>query len=225
MNAFNLMPENYRRQRLFYADMRLAIIGLVIVCLAIGGLYIYENKRITEYKSRLNQTSESRNKIEIAKAEMESIRSSKRRLESRYALLKGLKGNISTRELFLAIDNSLSEDIKFQALNFEREGEAVESTEEPEEETTQSSYFIILSESEPTISDTRVDAWRIEASMKIRGRAKSHSALASFMMKLKSQEQIDRVELLRSGGKGYAGSERIEFELLVSIRNLAGKGS
>ena len=225
MNTFNLMPENYRRQRLFFADIRIAILSLFVFGVIVAGLYIHENTRITEYRSKLDQTSESRSKIESAQAEMESIRSNKRRLESRYALLKGLKGNISAQDLFLAIDHSLSDDIEFEALNFEREGEAVESQHKPKLDNVQSSYFIVLSEHEQSGPDTRFDAWRIEASMRIRGRAKSHSALAGFMMKLKSQEQFDRVELLHSGGTRRADNERIEFELLVVIRNLAGPTS
>lgn len=217
MNSFNLVPAEYKQQRIIWSDLKTTGVLSGFILLAVAGLYLTINYSILDYKARLEEIAESRKQIESTRAEMHSIEESKQKLESRYTLMKGLKGNISAQGLFAAIDSSLSNDIEFEALSFNRAGEPVES----EKAAVKSSYFIVIPESDGILK-TRYDALRIDANMNIRGRAKTHSAMATFMTKLAQQKQIDRVELLRSGGKPKGIEEWISFELFIVINNERG---
>ncbi len=217
MNSFNLVPAEYKQQRIIFSDLKTTGVLSGFILLVVIGLYLTINYSILDYKARLEEIAESRKQIESTRAEMHSIEESRQKLESRYTLMKGLKGNISAQGLFAAIDSSLSKDIEFEAVSFNRAGEPVES----EKVAVKSSYFIVIPESDGILK-TRYDALRIDANMNIRGRAKTHSAMATFMTNLAQQKQIDRVELLRSGGKPKGIEEWISFELFIVINNERG---
>ncbi len=216
MQTFNLMPLAYRQRLAFRADLKIFLALLtttVILAVAVRGVI---DDDIERNKLKYAKITESKKLINAQQAEMERLTQSKKRLESRYKLMQGMKGNVSVQELFLALDASLSPDILFDGLTFERAGEPVTK----EQEQTVNSYFIILPK-ESDDKNSRFNAWRIKANMNIKGRAKDHSALAEFMKSLSAQAKIERVELLSSSTGKNAEAERINFELFVIVNNIA----
>ncbi len=212
MDTFNLVPDVYRRRCNFWFDLKITglLAGLIVLSAAIGSMLL--NRNIENHKTRLFEITQSRKAIDIARAEVDSINARKQKLEDRYTLLKALRGNISVRDLFAAMDASLSAEIEFDALNFERAGEPIES----EKHSAESSYFIIIPKYDGRLKD-RYDAWRIDANLTIRGRAKSHSAMADFMTQLSKQDTIEHVKLLRTGGS--SADKGISFELYIVVKN------
>ncbi|MCB1753931.1 MAG: hypothetical protein KDJ38_00320 [Gammaproteobacteria bacterium] len=213
METFNLMPPAYKRGLTFRADLKIFLVLLVsIAVLAFIARWVL-SRDIEANRIKFADVTASRDYIQTQLAEMDALRVSKEKLESRYKLLNGLKGDVSVQDLFLVMDSALTEDIEFETFIFERAGEAVSQ----QEESAGDSYFIILPESGQ--EKNRYDAWRIKSNMTIRGRARTHSAMANFMTAIGEHEKIERVELLNSGSQPGQNDGSVHFEFIVVINN------
>ncbi len=211
MAEFNLIPERYILWRKFVSDLRtyLIILGFLVVS-GVAGLE-FLRRDIKLQANNIAEMRKSKAYLDNQHAEIRDLLDNKDLLETRFRLVNGLKGRIKASDLFLAMDRSLSDDIKFESWSFQRIGQPAQQASVDQS----SSYFIIVDE----VADngSGVDGLSIKAEINLIGRAASHSAMAEFMRKLSSQKIVERVELVSSGSNRGRVEGGVKFEFQVEL--------
>lgn len=211
MTEIDLIPTDYRN-RIWLQGQARTIAGVVLLLVAVlmlvlGALHILSgstNTRIADLQTKQAITAQQREQL----SQLDGKRAE---LESRLALLGGLRSGAAAPAMFVTIDRAMVEgDVWFQGWEFNRAGTVVER----KQETTSNGYFIIMPASNGTESS---EAWKIETHMKIRGQAKDHSALSGFVRRLYQQPEIHEVRILNTSVA--ANSQFVDFNLAVTVNS------
>lgn len=209
MTDIDLIPTDYRNRVWLQSQARtVGIVGvtlLVILLLALAVLHVLAGRtdaRIQELQNRQAITAQQREQLA-------SLDATRAELESRLALLDGLRSGAAAPAMFSTIDNALVEgDVWFSGWEFNRAGSIVER----KQEAGSNGYFIVMPAADGNVSN---EAWKIETHMKIRGKAKDHSALSGFVRRLYQQPEIQDVRILNTSVA--TGSHYVDFNLAVTV--------
>jgi Tfp pilus assembly protein PilN len=212
MSEIDLVPPRYRRRK---TALRWALrAGVVYAALALGllGARATLSERVEGEQSRVDRLQQRRAQAEQARVRVEQLESERAQLAQQLALLDGLRAGPPAKNVFVAIDAALDEEVWFQHWTFQRAGEVVDDGAQ----IGAPGYFIVLpreAEAEPQ------RAWRVATHMEIRGEASDHSALARFVRRLSEQRAIEGARILSTQVQPRGDVERVQFELAVVVRS------
>jgi hypothetical protein len=142
---------------------------------------------------------------------MERLGAEKTELERQYRLLSDLRSGAAAGDMFVTIDRALtSDDVWFRNWQFQRAGVMVGK----EVRTVNSGYFVVVPDGEEQLAS---DELRVQTHMAIRGQARDHSALSSFVRRLFVQPEIDDIRIRRTSLIDRSRADTVDFELAVVL--------
>jgi multidrug efflux pump subunit AcrA (membrane-fusion protein) len=209
MTEIDLIPTDYRnrvwlqgRAREIVSVVALLLVALLLAMIALHFLSARANARIAELQAQQAITAQQRELLT-------QLDGNRAELESRLALLGGLRGGAAASAMFVTIDRAMVEgDVWFRDWEFNRAGSVVERRQE----AASNGYFIVMPAANGTESN---EAWKIDTHMKIRGQAKDHAALSGFVRRLYQQPEIQDVRILNT--TVAANSRFVDFNLAVTV--------
>ncbi len=128
-------------------------------------------------------------------------------------ILNGLRGGPSAKQILLAVDRVMPDDIWFSQWTYSRAGEITPV----QPATVQTGYFIIIPQE--ASSSPNQQAWKLNTHMEINGQALNHSSLSGFIRNLIKQPEIEDVKVINTSLRSYISSQIVEFNLVVIINN------
>lgn len=135
------------------------------------------------------------------------------KLRKELEILNGLRGGPSAKQILLAVDRVMPNDVWFTQWSYNRAGEITQV----QPATVQTGYFIIIPQ-EANGSPNQL-AWKLNTHMEISGQTLNHSSLSGFIRNLINQPEIDDVKVINTSLRSYTSSQVVEFNLVVIINN------
>ena len=214
MHEFDLIPAYYRERIRIERWCLIFIVVYIGVLLVITGL----NYAIGLGNKNLNSEIKALQKGKILNFQQhkkyDELLTEEKLLTDRLKILEGLRSGLPAKQVLLAIDRVMNNDIWFEKWSFKRTG--VVSEVKPE--TVQTGYFIIIPKDSNNSNNQQ--AWQLKTHMEIRGQAINHSSLAAFVGRLLEQPEIQDVKILNTKARAYQEFQLVDFNLIVIIDNL-----
>ncbi len=149
------------------------------------------------------------------RADLERLGAEKTEFERQFHLLSGLRSGAAAEDMFVTIDRALtSDDVWFLEWQFQRAGIMVGE----EVRTVNTGYFIVVPDGADQLA---ADDLRVQTHMTIRGQARDHSALSSFVRRLFAQPEIDDIRIHRTALNRSNQSNTVDFDLAVTLNSNA----
>jgi hypothetical protein len=211
MTDIDLIPQAYRTRRWqarwirYTAFLLLGVSATLILSWSALGIAI-KNVRteVVALQAMQSLTAQQR-------ADMERLGAEKIELERQYRLLSDLRSGAAAGDMFVTIDRALtSDDVWFRNWQFQRAGVMVGK----EVRTVNSGYFVVVPDGEDQLAP---DELRVQTHMAIRGQARDHSALSSFVRRLFVQPEIDDIRIRRTSLIDRSRADTVDFELAVVL--------
>lgn len=211
MADFDLIPSEYRARlrlqrwvRLFAALASTSLITVVVL----AGALAYLSGRVEADIERLQQREAIANQHRHL---LDQLRQEKVELGEQLKLLEGLRRGAAAEQMFVSIDRALPEgDVWFLRWQFRRAGGRVEQ----EDRADRTGYFVVVPYGD---SGKKPETWRIETHMTVKGQARDHSALSSFVRQLLEQAEIEDVRVLKTSLRRYMTMSVVDFEVAVVV--------
>ncbi len=211
MSDIDLIPQAYRTRRWQSrwikrtALMLGALVGILMLgSSALGVATANARSRVEALQLRQTVTAEQR-------ADLERLGAEKSELERQYHLLSGLRSGAAAEDMFVTIDRALtSDDVWFLEWQFQRAGVMVGE----EVRTVNTGYFIVVPDGADQLA---ADDIRVQTHMTIRGQARDHSVLSSFVRRLFAQSEIDDIRIQRTALNRSNQTSTVEFDLAVVL--------
>ena len=218
MNDIDLIPTDYRRRRWFERNVKRFAASVAAVVMIAGASYAGLQRAIKQINEEIDSLQGKEEITVRQRTELSQLTEEKARYESQIRLLEGLRSGISAESMFTTIDRAMAgNDVWFVDWEFRRTGVVVEH----EWDKTEAGYFIVLPSS---ANGKNGEAWKIETRMSIKGQARDHSALSTFVTRLLSQPEIQAVHVLSSSQRAYKKRRVVEFDLAVVVNTGAVSG-
>ncbi len=133
-------------------------------------------------------------------------------------MLGRLRSGGQALDMFTTIDRAIVPgDVWFRTWTFRRAGFV---TEGDVNEVSRGYFVVIPANSESSSSEP----WQIETHMEIKGHARDHSTLSTFVQKLFDQPQIQDVRVVNTARRRYENLSVVDFDLRIVVRSAAGGG-
>ena len=210
MTDFNLIPQEYfaQRKRLQLLQIYGCLLGALLVINA--GTYGYfavsektTAQSVEDLRAKQAATAQQRNQLAV-------LDSRRKNYENELRLLAGLRSGGTAKTMFATIDRALPEkDVWFLDWQFHRAGVVMTSSQE----TVETGYFIVVPEQEAGENQP----WRVQTHMTIKGQAKDHVALSTFVRNLFAQPEIEDVRVRRTTLRSGYSSKNVEFDLAIVL--------
>ena len=220
MNEIDLIPEEYRRKRLFFSWLKraMAVFGLVTVIMVSGFLGLKQvNAELTEkihnLKSQRALASENTEQLKRLSAQRDG-------LQQQLNLLSGLRSGSSAEQMFMTMDQALPDpQVWITRWSFRRAGSAVEQNTE----TVSTGYFIVVPNGQNGQGDQKKEAWKIETWMLVQGQALDHVAMSEFVSNLTQQGEIENVRIVNTRLNESRRIKLVDFSLEIIVAADKGK--
>ncbi len=210
MTDFNLIPKEYlvRRKRLRLVRIYGCLLG---VLLAInGGAYGFFAYTETDTRRNVTQLQEKQAATAQQRNELAALDARRKNYENELRLLAGLRSGGTAKTMFSTIDRALPDkDVWFLDWQFRRAGVVVTANQE----TIDTGYFIVVPDQDPGENQP----WRVQTHMTIKGQAKDHVALSTFVRNLFAQPEIEDVRVRRTTLRSGFSSKNVEFDLAIVL--------
>ena len=211
MSDIDLIPQAYRTwrwQSRWIKRTALLLGGLVGILIlgssALGVATASARSRVEALQHRQAVTAQQR-------ADLERLGAEKTELERQFRLLSGLRSGAAAEDMFVTIDRALtSDDVWFLEWQFQRAGVMVGE----EVRTVNTGYFLVVPDGADKLA---ADDLRVQTHMTIRGQARDHSALASFIRRLFAQPEIDDIRIGRTALNRSKQTSTVSFDLEVVL--------
>ncbi len=217
MSEIDLIPEEYRRKRLFFSWLKHAVVvfGLMTVIMVGGFLGLKQvNAELTEkihnLKSQRALASENTEQLKRFSAQRDG-------LQQQLNLLAGLRSGSSAEQMFMTMDHALpGPQVWITKWSFRRAGSAVEHNTK----TVNTGYFIVV----PSGQDNKKqEAWKIETRMVVQGQALNHVAMSEFVSNLTRQPEIENVRIVSTRLNASQNIKLVDFSLEIIVAADTGK--
>ncbi len=211
MADLDLIPAEYRRSLRLRRWLRNFLLVYAAAVLAVAGVRTALSRGVDGERREIERLRQTKQVTLNQLALVEELNARKADARKRLEILAGLRGGPPAEQMFVVIDQALANrDIWFQSWNFRRAGELVEA----EPQAVEAGYFIVV----PKGPDhTKEAAWRLRTHMEIKGQARSHSALATFVDRLLDQPEIEQVRIISTSLRRYTTAQLVDFELAVVV--------
>jgi len=211
MNEIDLIPDEYRKKRLFVNWLKRAglILGMVFAVVLSGFVILKQsNEKLSGDIQRL--------KLQRAIAtengqQLKQLSEHKNHLQQQLNLLAGLRGGSSAEQMFVTMDNALpGPQVWLTKWHFRRAGNRVEQ----DTATVSTGYFIVV----PSGKDNqKQEAWKIETWMEVQGQALDHVAMSEFVANLTRQAEIENVRIVSTRLNQSRQTRLVDFSLEIIV--------
>jgi len=213
MHELDLIPASYKERLKIKRWCHLFGIVFASVLVIVAGLRF----AITNKATALNAEIEVRQKDKQFSLEQQqkynTLVAEEVKLRKELEILNGLRGGPSAKQILLAVDRVMPDDVWFTQWSFSRAGEITPV----QPATVQTGYFIIIPQD--ANGSPNQQAWKLNTHMKISGQARNHSSLSGFIRNLIDQPEIADVKVVNTSLRSYTGSQVVDFNLAVIINN------
>ena len=212
MADIDLIPQDYRNQRTQLSVLRkyavsFGVVNLLVLVLAL--LLGQTSKSVATEAAELKMANAI---TQQQQAQLEQLQTQQSEYERQLGLLRGLRAGAAVDEIFTIVDRALKgRDLWFLDWQFRRAGVVVNG----EQRGIETGYFVIVDEDQKA-SD---DEWKVETRMTIRGQAKDHQALSTFVRALFDQREIKDVKLQKTSATSYGNGRVVEFDMTISLNS------
>lgn len=213
MHELDLIPASYKEQLKIKRWCHLFGFAFASVLVIVIGLRV----------AIINKTMALNTKIEIRQKDKQfsfeqqqkynTLVAEEIKLKKDLEILNGLRGGPSAKQILLAIDRVMQDDVWFTKWLLKRVGEITQV----QPATVQTGYFIILPQE--ANGSPNQQAWQLNTHIEISGQALTHSGLSGFIRNLINLPEIDDVKVINSSLRSYTSSQVVEFNLVVIINN------
>jgi hypothetical protein len=213
IHELDLIPAAYReririqRWLKYFAAISAAILIIII------GLKIKIDRQLTGLNSEIKILHKDKQLNIQQQQKFNDLQNQEKSLAARLKILDGLRGGPPVRQILLAVDRIMNNDIWFTQWKFIRSNEITEI----KPETVQTGYFIIIPED---LNQTnKKQAWKLESHMEITGQAINHSILANFVRQLIDQPEVTDVKLINTSLRTSSDVQVVDFKMAVIVNN------
>jgi hypothetical protein len=211
MPELDLVPNEYRQSLRLKRGLFqfLCAYGVLLALLSSGrlGLAI----RVQQLRKEVSELQMAQQQAINQQSRLDALTARKETATQRIALLDSLYGGLSAEQVLMTLDRAVDQNIWFQHLTFQHEGQAVPHTPE----TVNTGYFIVIPKDRQ--QPQQQEAWQIKTHMEIVGQARDHTALARFIKRLTEQTEVDEARLINSDLRRYVSADVVDFKLAVVL--------
>lgn len=212
MADIDLIPQDYRNQQTQLSVLRkyAASFGALNFLVVVVALVLSQSSKsvateATELKMANAITQQQQ-------AQLEQLQIQQAEYERQLGLLRGLRAGAAVDEIIAIVDRALNgRELWFLDWQFRRAGVVVNG----EQRGIETGYFVIVDEDQKA-SD---EEWQVETRMTIRGQAKDHEALSTFVRALFEQSEITDVKLQKTSATTYGNGRVVEFDMTISLNS------
>lgn len=212
----DLVPNDYRvyhaKVRIIRRYLTILVPLLIVGGLAYGGLryYTWEIEQEVETLQQRTLVS-SRQRDQITR-----IRKVADDYQRQLTMLGQLHSGGQALDMFTTIDRAIPPgDVWFRTWTFRRAGFVVEG----DSNEVNRGYFVVIPANSAASSS---EPWQIETHMDIKGQARDHSTLSTFVQRLFDQPQIADVRVVNTARRGEGSEKVVDFDLRIVVRSAAG---
>ncbi|MDD2799901.1 MAG: PilN domain-containing protein [Methylococcales bacterium] len=211
MHELDLIPADYRERERIQQKCTIFIGILIVLVVALAGLRFVLQQKVDTLQLQI-QALEDGKKIKLEQQQkFNALLAQERMLNKRLEIFNGLRGGLSAKQLFLAIDRVMDGDVWFN------EWKLLRTSEINAVKTIHSTSGLVIPESENSAGQAQ--AWQLSTRMEITGQALDHSKLAAFVSRLMQQPEVQDVKVLNTNLKTYLSNQVIDFNMVVIINN------
>lgn len=212
----DLVPSDYRTH---FAKVRIIkrYVFILVPLLLVGGLlysvlryYTWDFEREVEaLQQQTLVSSQQRDQIT-------NLRKVADEFQSQLTMLGRLRSGGQALDMFTTIDRAIPPgDVWFRTWTFRRAGFVIKG----DTSEVNRGYFVVI----PANSDaSSSEPWQIETHMDIKGQARDHSTLSTFVQRLFDQPQIQDVRVVNTARRSFENTNIIDFDLRIVVRSAAG---
>lgn len=204
----DLIPTDYRETRWRAGFVRAVVGATAATCIVLLGISASLFARISALEKD-NQSARSRNAItEQQQAQLDLTNERIAALESKLAMLNGLRSGAPAEDLFSLIDTALpAGEVWLDDLRLVRAGVTVSQGGTSE----RAGYFIV-------VADAPADApATVRTTLDLEGHAIDHAALSRFVRQLYTHPEVQDVRLDRTTRQRQDDSAAVGFELSITL--------
>lgn len=209
----DLIPQDYRNWLTQRSVLRKYLSWFVAINLAILAIAVTLNKtsgRISLEAAELKSQNAITQQQQI---QLEQLQQQSAEYQRQLGLLRGLRAGAAVDEVFATIDRALTErDLWFLDWKFRRAGVVVDG----EPRSVETGYFVIVDASQ---GDALPDDLKVATHMTIRGQAKDHQALSTFVRALFDQSAIKDVNVQKTSSTNYGNGRVVEFDMTITLNS------
>lgn len=213
MADIDLIPQEYRTWLAQQALLRHAAIAIAVVSalllFASGGLHFSNASAIDELE-RLKAENAITQQQQL---QLEQLKLQQTDYEKQLSLLHGLRAGAAVSDIFTIVDQALNEgDLWFLEWNFRRAGVLVNG----EPRGVETGYFIVVANDGKPAPGQELE---VATQMTIRGQARDHQALSTFVRALFEQGDIKDVNVQRTSQALFANRRVVDFVVTVELNS------
>ena len=213
MADIDLIPVGYRtwlNQRAIIRNYSMASLILSLLVFAVSMLFSQLTSRTQERVVAL----QSENAItQQQQLQLQQLEAAHEEYERRWSMLRGLRAGAEIDDIFLLIDRSLDgRELWFLEWSFHRAGVDVDDRHPG----TDTGYFLILPDAD---RQSNRDSLEVETHMTIRGQARDHQALSTFVRTLFEQDDVKDVNVRRTSLTQYGIGRVVEFDMAIVLKS------
>ncbi len=216
MADVDLIPQDYRQQRILCRILQRFTVLLICLLLVIGGLRFWVGQLVSRERQLITQLEAGEVVILNRRKQYEELKGKRADLIKRQKVLDVLRGGPPAERMFVVIDKSINDSTWITSLKFARGDE--ESSKKPT--TRNVGYFIVVSDQG---EDSDAPGIRSHLYMDMQGQVYSHSALAGFVSNLLSQPEVNDVKVVRTSSREYSQGRVIDYTLDIAIEAREGR--
>lgn len=211
MIRIDLIPEDYRlglaRRQLLIRYGVLTLVS-IIACL---GAHQYLRAQVAEMSSRADALRAQNEITRQQEADVADLLARQEEYRRQLAVLQGLRAGAEVADIFAIVDRSIVPGrLWFNDWGFRRAGVAADE----EARGVETGYFIVVA------NGSSGDGVEIETHMSIRGQARDHQALSTFIRNLFSESLVKDVNLHRTSISDYANGQVVNFDVTVVLASV-----
>lgn len=210
MTEIDLIPDEYRRKRLFIRWLKLSGTVLALMLVVVSALTFSLKHANDNFTAEINRLKKQRAIATENGQRLKRLVELKKSLQQQLNLLTGLRSGSSAEQMFVTMDNALSSpQVWLTKWNFHRAGNRVDEMEA----TVNTGYFIVV----PSGQNARKETWRIETTMLVQGQAVDHVAMSEFVANLTRQPDIENVRIVSTRLNQSNRIKLVDFSLEIIV--------
>jgi len=212
MSEIDLIPQDYRnrlKQQSVLRNFAVAFGALNALILTVALLLGQTSKSVAADVAELKTVNAI---TQQQQAQLEQLQIQQSEYVRQLGLLRGLRAGAAVDEIFTIVDRALNgRDLWFLEWQFRRAGVVVNG----EQREIETGYFVIVDADESSADDE----WEVATRMTIRGQAKDHQALSTFVRALFDQREIKDVKLQKTSATSYGNGRVVEFDMTITLNS------
>jgi len=217
MNEIDLIPEEYRRKRLFVSWLKRAGVVLGLMTVVVVGSFFGLKQINIELAEKIQNLKSQRALASENTGQLKQLSAQRDDLQQQLNLLAGLRSGSSAEQMFMTMDQALpGPQVWITKWSFRRAGGVVEHSPE----TVNTGYFIVVPSGQ---GDKKQEAWKIDTWMVVQGQALDHVAMSEFVSNLTRQPEIDSVRIVSTRLNESQNIKLVDFSLEIIVAAGIGK--